>query len=109
MTPVVLALVLIVTSFQVAAARGAPSPVGSMVICSGQGTVTVMVDENGAPVGQVHICPDAALALFAATSLSPTLLERPVIWSRFSVRLQKTQRFAQWTKAASARGPPLSV
>ncbi|MRU16279.1 hypothetical protein FDP25_12625 [Roseovarius sp. A21] len=65
-----LALLLALTSQTMAVARGAPAPVGQAVLCTGTGPVTVLVDADGQPTGQVHICPDCALGLFNA--LTPT-------------------------------------
>jgi hypothetical protein len=68
---VFLALVMVVTSQGFALARAADGPAGAMVICTGSGPVTVLVDEDGQPTGAVHICPDCALGLFAAVLPGP--------------------------------------
>ena len=67
-----LALLLGLTGQSMAVARGAPPPVGVMVLCTGAGPLRVLVDETGAPVGPMHICPDCALSLFdAAPAATP--------------------------------------
>ncbi|MDT8326300.1 MAG: hypothetical protein RQ750_02790 [Roseovarius sp.] len=59
-----LCALLALTSQTMAVARGAPAPIGTMVLCTGTGPVTVLVDSEGRPTGAVHICPDCALGLF---------------------------------------------
>ncbi|SLN30984.1 hypothetical protein ROG8370_01223 [Roseovarius gaetbuli] len=61
-----LCALLALTSQTMAVARGAPAPAGTMVLCTGTGPVTVLVDSEGTPTGAVHICPDCALGLFHA-------------------------------------------
>lgn len=69
---IVLALLLALTSQAMAVARGSAMPVDQMVLCIGSGSVTVYVDENGAPTGAPHFCPDCALN-FADTPVSSGL------------------------------------
>jgi hypothetical protein len=61
-----LCALLALTSQTMAVARGAPAPAGTMVLCTGTGPVTVLIDADGEPTGAVHICPDCALGLFHA-------------------------------------------
>jgi len=61
-----LTLLLVLTSQTMALARGAPTPVGQAVLCTGTGPITVLVDAEGQPTGQVHICPDCAFGLMDA-------------------------------------------
>lgn len=64
--PVVAALLLLVTSQSMAVARGTMrDATGSMVLCTGTGPITVLMDENGEPIGPSHICPDCALSVIA--------------------------------------------
>lgn len=63
---ILLSLVLLATGGMMAVARGQTMVAGQIVLCTGTGPVTVNVDENGEPVGPVHICPDCALSLLAA-------------------------------------------
>ncbi len=65
-TAFALALVIAATSQQFAAARGvAMSAAGEVVLCTGQGLVTVTLDDQGNPIGPVHICPDCVLSVMA--------------------------------------------
>lgn len=73
-----LALVVAITSQQLALARGQASVAGSMTLCSGGGFITVAVDARGEPVGPVHICPDGIAAFIAATGDAPDLADRDV-------------------------------
>lgn len=101
-----LALVLTLTGQSMALARSAPGPAGQMVLCTGNGPVTVLVDSQGQPTGAVHICPDCALSLFqiathdTANTLPPTAWE-PVQEIDFIVEKSDLTRLT-----ARARGPP---
>lgn len=68
LTGALMALLLVLTGQSLAAARGAPGPAGEIVLCTGAGPVTVLVDENGQPVGHAHICPDCTMQLLAAVA-----------------------------------------
>jgi len=77
-----LALLIAVTSQQMAMARGmAKDASGQVILCTGQGLVTVTLDAQGNPLNEgapLHICPDCALALMATVD-APILLEAPVV------------------------------
>ncbi|MEZ5714099.1 MAG: hypothetical protein R3D85_02320 [Paracoccaceae bacterium] len=101
-----LAVLLAFTGQSMAVARGMPMAAGEVVLCTGQGPVTVEVDENGQPTGKTHICPDCALSLFAYAA------DRPVQPPRPSGRAEAL-RLPERPLAASApaldpaaRGPP---
>ena len=64
---VALSLVLVLSAQSMALARTAPGPAGVMVLCTGTGPMTVLVDETGTPIAPGHVCPDCAMGLFAAT------------------------------------------
>lgn len=103
-----LAFVLVLTGQSMALARTMPGPAGSVVLCTGTGPVTVMVDESGTPMGPVHICPDCTIALFAATLPDMPDLPRPV---SHSMTLQATAPQVLSGHGglflARARAPPL--
>jgi hypothetical protein len=48
-----------------AAARGMTDATGQMVLCTGNGPVTVYVDADGQPTKPPHYCPDCLLHLIA--------------------------------------------
>ncbi|WP_294613393.1 hypothetical protein [uncultured Roseovarius sp.] len=102
-----LCLLMALTSQTMAVARGAASPVGTMVLCTGTGPVTVMVDANGQPTGTAHICPDCALGLFHA--LAPAPLGVPHLTEASALEpFETTSEIGHVARAAfRARAPPL--
>lgn len=52
-------------------ARGQAPADGQIVICTGQGIITISVDAEGNPVESHMLCPDAALVFHAALVLEP--------------------------------------
>ena len=104
-----LALLLGLTGQSMAVARGAPPPVGVMVLCTGAGPLRVLVDETGAPVGPMHICPDCALSLFdAAPAATPEGLTR-AFTRQGRARSPGTAEAGRVQPARCARGPPARV
>jgi len=101
-----LCTLMALTSQTMAVARGAPAPAGTMVLCTGTGPVTVLVDAEGKPTGAVHICPDCALGLFHALLIGPHVMPRlatATALDRFETALQ----IAIAARAAfMARAPP---
>lgn len=63
---VALALVLAVTSLSAAAAHGRTTVGQDVVICSGGAVVTITIGADGQPIKRQDVCPDYALAMFAA-------------------------------------------
>lgn len=74
---ILLSAILSVTSLTMAVARGQTRVAGEFVICTGYGITTIQVDENGEPVGPVHLCPDMVLGLMAALDTPTPTLTRP--------------------------------
>lgn len=74
---IALALMMAFTGQSMAVARGTPSASGQIVLCTGTGPISVLVDENGQPVGKPHICPDCALSFFDVLAEQPALSLRP--------------------------------
>lgn len=60
--PILLALAVLLTSVGLGAARGTVAQNGQIVLCTGQGVISVP-DPGGA---DAHLCPDMALSLLAA-------------------------------------------
>ncbi|THD76382.1 hypothetical protein E7681_00645 [Thalassobius vesicularis] len=104
-----LALMLALTGQSMAVARGIPSASGQIVLCTGTGPISVLVDEKGQPVGKPHICPDCALTLFAALGEEPPQIMRPL--GRVTALRIDVGRHddAGQPVPARARGPPLVV
>lgn len=102
-----LCLILVLTAPVLALSRTAPGAAGMMVICTGTGPVSIVVDGTGQPIGQTHICPDCAAAALGA--ILPEIAQQLVHEPRSFV----TQSFAPgppsgWQRVlhAWARAPP---
>lgn len=110
MTRTALRLALIfcvmLTGIGLGAARGQVQIGGRIVLCTGQGIVTVDAPP-GSPAGHTHICPDMALSLLAAVhaqpvaSVAPRRLPRRVTADRVETALRSQDR-----PVVSARDPP---
>jgi hypothetical protein len=102
----VLAALLVLTGQGTAVARTAPGPAGQMVICTGSGPLTVLVDATGQPTGTVRICPDCLASLIdAAPGASP---DAPVpLAAAPAPRLgHPPARHSAQPRRARARSPP---
>lgn len=105
----VLSLVLAMTGYQMAVARAQPMPVGQMVICSGLGLVTVMVDADGQPVEHSHVCPDGLMTLFTAVGAAwEPPLHQP-LWLPLASRLAQIAGQGRRPPERLARGPPVLI
>lgn len=102
-----LAILIAVTSQQMAMARGTMmDAAGQVVLCTGHGTKTVTIDHNGEPIDLVHICPDCALT-FAATLDGPRQAETPVTHMQTLGQTPvKDLQFALIPTSSQPRGPP---
>jgi len=100
-----LALTLAVTSVGFAAARAHAPATHAMEICTGFSMVTVWVDENGDPVEQRHICPDAVSFLADAdTTVTAQVFEPTLLGVLSPVPLHGAETREELSP--SARGPP---
>ncbi|MDX5359325.1 MAG: hypothetical protein LPK12_16495 [Rhodobacterales bacterium] len=104
-----LCLVLALTSGTMAVARGQMAAAGSIVICSGYGVITVLVDERGEPLGTVHPCPDCIAAHVMALLPPMPVVERPLGLSRIVWVPVEAGAVTQMPATPKARGPPLAV
>ena len=109
-TALTLALLVAITSQQLAVARGmAMTAAGEAVLCTGQGTVTITLDDQGNPMGPVHICPDCALSLMAAVD-APPAGSTPVFHMQvLSQTAEPAFRIHPVHIHGNARAPPASV
>ncbi|MGJ8624768.1 MAG: hypothetical protein ACSHW1_18660, partial [Yoonia sp.] len=105
-----LALLIAVTSQQMAVARGmAYDAAGQVILCTGQGVVTVTLNTQGEPMDVVHICPDCALTLMAAVG-ALLVLEPLIVHSQTLTQTPVTTAQTTISPAAfHARGPPLTA
>ncbi|MHA6266083.1 hypothetical protein [uncultured Aliiroseovarius sp.] len=107
----VLALLLTVTSFSLAQARGSSPDVGAaieMVICTGVGMTTLSVGPDGEPIESVHLCPDGA-QIFAAEFSVPTFDRPELRIVSHIVPMQVLAHVGRTELTPSARGPPALV
>lgn len=99
-------LCLVLTSQTMAMARGAQGPAGQVVLCTGTGPVTVLIDAEGQPTGPVHICPDCALGLFDAPSLDQDEIAQPLTPGKITVLPDDLSPDSLNQAVVRARGPP---
>lgn len=101
-----LSLVLALTGGTMATARGQMALGSPMVICSGYGVVTILVDSQGEPIGTVHPCPDCTLNAAFALPDEPLVLCRPNTRA-VALTASSASLVADWRpQAPQARGPP---
>jgi len=109
LTPLLLALMLALTSQSMAVARGASAAAGQIVLCTGSGPMAVFVDAEGQPTGAPHICPDATLHVLVEGALpdfsAPDRILRFLGGQQFAAT--PVTLFAQ--VAPPTRGPPSAV
>ena len=109
-----LALLIAVTSQQMAMARGLMvTDAGQVVLCTGQGTIMVTLDADGNIVeggDQVaHFCPDCALT-FADTATAALIADGVVIHMQTLLQTPvSTPQIALTPTTVNVRGPPLTV
>ena len=85
LAPIALVFALALASVSMATARHQAPAVGSVVICTGHGVVTLTLDAQGRPTGPVLPCPDClppalALASGAGPLPGPARQLLPVAW-----------------------------
>ncbi|MEP2890431.1 hypothetical protein [Tateyamaria sp.] len=102
-------LMLVVTSHNMAQARGAEPAVDRMVICAGARAVTVYVDATGEPTQAPHMCPDCALhGLGVLSSVAPVLEHAPVFTHHAAGEVALAVRLLAYGRAL-ARAPPVLI
>ena len=99
-------LLLVLTSQNMAVARGMPHAAGKIEMCTGTGPVMISVDENGEPIGPPHICPDFAATLIVFVSEPPMNLARPLTHALVLRPVARITALSRQAPIASARGPP---
>jgi hypothetical protein len=103
----VLAALLALTSQSLATARGHAAVAGEIVLCSGEGLVTITVDAQGNPTGPAHYCPDCALSLFVAVESGAPAPAQALTVARTHVLPPAPIADAGPALGYAARGPPL--
>ncbi|PVA06689.1 hypothetical protein [Thalassorhabdomicrobium marinisediminis] len=105
-----LALLVVLSTQQMAQARvQMANAAGTMVLCTGQGVVTVTVDRSGAPMDPPAVCPDCAITLAAAPATAP--LPRPdwTLLRAVDAPLPRPALALAFRDAPRARAPPFPV
>ena len=107
---IVLALLVTLTSQQMAVARGQAAVAGEMVLCTAlNGVVTVKVDASGKPTGPAHICPDCALSLIVALDAPDLPGAAHTLRAVTFATVEIPAHVQHPATVPLARGPPLSV
>lgn len=104
-----LCLFLAATSVTLAVARGAPGPVGVIVICTGKSTERVAVDASGHPVATPHVCPECLPTFHATAPRDPLPAPRDACLSARAPFSHACHAAALARPAMLARAPPLPV
>ncbi|MCA8878950.1 MAG: hypothetical protein KDA73_03130 [Rhodobacteraceae bacterium] len=101
-----LALSIALTGVAVGVVRGQVQVAGQIVLCTGNGPVSVAVDAKGKPVGPPRLCPDCAPALLAGVSFVPELPVPPDSHGTAVASTLPDRAAGPVRLAARARGPP---
>lgn len=105
-----LALIVAVTSQHMALARGMTTDAaGQVILCTGQGVVTVTLDAEGNPTGPVHICPDCALSFLDAAGAPATVVAMVVHMQKLGQTYVAALQSPIVHSDVNVRGPPLFV
>jgi len=104
-----LCLFFALTSVTLAVARGAPGPVGIMVICTDAGVQQVPVDADGQPAAPPHVCPDCLLGFSATAPRDHLTAPGPALSTALIPFAHATHAAVAPRPGARARAPPASV
>jgi hypothetical protein len=102
-----LIVLMLMTSGAMASARSVNNDAtGTMVLCTGVGTVKVLIGADGAPVRPSHLCPECAM--FAPVASPERLAARVFVPTRRVEYFDRDQnvKLNGRGKTAVARGPP---
>lgn len=104
-----LALLLVLTAQSMAVARGLPGSAGSVVLCTGTGPVTILIDAEGQPIGHAHVCPDCTLSLIVTVGHASPLIKHPMGRAEALILPPAPVLPPEDVKPFSARDPPVLV
>lgn len=110
LTTTLAALILLIGTLQIAYARGMAPAVDEMVICAGHGIVTIGLDAEGNPTGEIFYCPDCASTAISLPNVETTLPDAQIL--RFTIASAKAAPVLAPVFAPNsppARGPPQFV
>ncbi|MEZ5778300.1 MAG: hypothetical protein R3E44_08060 [Paracoccaceae bacterium] len=104
----VLMMSLVAAGYAAASARGQTRADGRvLVLCSNGGLVQLALDENGAPSGRIHLCPDLAAGLLAAPALAVPEITRPISAAHRLTAPAASLAAAVIVPPSHARDPPV--
>lgn len=103
---VLLCLVFALTGYTTAPARSQMAQGDAIVICSGYGIVTIVVDGNGDPLGSVHPCPDCILHMAVVLPPGAPTVLRPATRAEPFRAQAPGQAAGARPAVAHARDPP---
>ncbi|HPE24251.1 hypothetical protein [Albidovulum sp.] len=108
---VALSLALVLSGFAAASARArlADDSGRVLVLCSDGGLVQVVVDADGNPTGESHLCPDLAVAMIAALSVATPDAQLIRLPHRIAAAHQVALSDGHAPTHPSARDPPSAV
>lgn len=110
LTALLLSLALALSGVTPARAHAAAPGLHEVVICSGDGTVTLTLDAEGNPAGPPLPCPDCIAGLAAALPEKPAAPPDRLQPSEQSLLLPPdTSRAATRPYTRRARGPPVPI
>ena len=101
-----LAALLGLTGLTVGAVRGQAEAVGTYVICTGHGTITIHVDADGRETGAPHHCPDCTLLFVAADIAGSGAHSAPELAGRRVATPEPDHLTFSFRISALARAPP---
>ncbi|MFV0358452.1 hypothetical protein [Tropicimonas sp.] len=104
-----LAFVLTISTFGIGMARGHLPVAGEMIICAGEGAVSVTVDVAGRPVQRLMLCPEKSGLLLTAVAVpQPAPIPVPPRQSRCERSDATTEPYVRNGFSQGARAPPLA-
>ncbi len=104
------AAILVIGTLQMAYASGQAHAVDEMVLCTGHGAVTIGIDADGNPTGEVFYCPECASTAFVAVQNGTVDLPGYIaVVSEQSPTPAPVSVAITIAVTHPARGPPVSV
>ena len=104
-----LAALLALTGLHVGMARGQAKVAGSIVICTGTGPVSIVVDANGKPTGKVRTCPDCVMTVLSGVAATADLPARVTVAARATWPRAARPHAGGTPHTARARDPPVTL
>lgn len=104
------AAILMIGTLQMAFASGQAPAVDEMVLCTGHGAVTIGIDADGNPTGEIFYCPECAATALVAVETGSAHLPTHIEVSTSVAPASYSNSISLSTLVPHpARGPPASV